>query len=86
MLMPVTVSDLFGSWATAALRPPPDARTPTDASLLGITCTVHGSCTAVGSYVDQSPAVQGMVATAPFGHWAPTSKIAAPPDAACRRR
>lgn len=80
-LIPVTVSDLLGSWTTTALRPPPDARTPADADLLGMACATSVSCTGVGSYVDQSPAIQGMAATMSFGPWARPGKVAAPPDA-----
>lgn len=74
-----SVSGRNGTWSPAVVVSlPPDAAASTDGTLLGVACAGPGSCTAVGSYVDQAGHRQGLIATESHGQWAQAKSVAAP--------
>jgi hypothetical protein len=65
------VSESDWRWGAAqALAPPAAAGAPGSSSLVAVSCTAVGDCTAAGWFTDGSGAIQGLLTTQSNGQWA----------------
>jgi hypothetical protein len=77
------LTETAGSWAAgteAAL--PANANTHQDAYLISVSCATAGNCSAVGTYVDSSNNVEGLLLTETAGTWGIGVEAILPADAA----
>lgn len=78
----MAAAETSGTWAQATVvTAPTTAGANPTATLLGISCSSAGNCTAAGTYMDATAGQQDMVATETSGAWAQATKITLPADA-----
>ena len=75
----MVVTETAGTWATATeLIEPFGAGTNPGGSLLGVSCSSAGNCTAAGNYVDSAGYSQAMVAEETTGTWVQATELTLP--------
>jgi hypothetical protein len=77
------LNETDGSWAAAVEAPLPANAATTDQNAIvqSVSCASAGNCSAVGSYVDSSGAIQGLLLVETAGSWATGVEAALPADA-----
>ena len=78
----MTATETSGVWAQATeVTAPANAQANPSASLNAVSCSSVGNCTATGTYIDNTPQPQAMVATEASGSWSQATELTAPADA-----
>ncbi len=82
------LTETAGMWATGveAVLPASAATSKQDVSLYSVSCSSAGNCSAVGSYLDNSGATQGLLLTETAGTWATGVEAVLPANAATSKQ